>query len=295
MPFPARVFKYILKMSLHNNSTKVVHVEDQQATIFSCSNAEFNILCVHGAGFTGSCWKTFIDALQKLILVNVFVVELRGHNQSGGNCSQLSLDQILKDLGVFKRFLDPNIPSFLIGHSLGGSLIARLAHEWPSCVGICLLDITEESALFSVNNMREYLRNRPQLFKSAEEAARWFFKTTRPTVAQLECIKDQLQKDLYGNYEWSISLIDSKPFWHGWFKGMDEAFLSAPVDIRLLVLAGTNEQLDGPLMKGQMQGKFQLHILPGTSHAIMLDAPVTLAQLIASNLRRISILRNKAC
>ena len=52
----------------------------------------------------------------------------------------------------------------------------------------------------------------------------------------------------------------------GWFKGLSSAFLSIRT-ARLLVLAGT-ERLDKELMIGQMQGKFQLSVVPETGHMI---------------------------
>jgi protein phosphatase methylesterase 1 len=50
----------------------------------------------------------------------------------------------------------------------------------------------------------------------------------------------------------------------GWFTGLSESFLSVRA-ARLLVLAGT-DRLDKPLMIGQMQGKFQMVVVPG--HAV---------------------------
>lgn len=52
----------------------------------------------------------------------------------------------------------------------------------------------------------------------------------------------------------------------GWFTGLSSKFLAART-ARLLVLAGT-ERLDRELMIGQMQGKFQLVVLPGVGHMV---------------------------
>ena len=59
---------------------------------------------------------------------------------------------------------------------------------------------------------------------------------------------------------WRTPLERTQPFWEGWYKGLSEAFLkvSAP---KVLMLAGT-DRLDKPLMVGQMQGRFQLSLLP---------------------------------
>lgn len=64
---------------------------------------------------------------------------------------------------------------------------------------------------------------------------------------------------------WRTPLERTQPFWEGWYKGLSEAFLnvSAP---KVLMLAGT-DRLDKPLMVGQMQGRFQLSLLPQVAHA----------------------------
>ena len=52
----------------------------------------------------------------------------------------------------------------------------------------------------------------------------------------------------------------------GWFTGLSGKFLAART-ARLLVLAGT-ERLDKELMIGQMQGKFQLVVIPNVGHMV---------------------------
>lgn len=51
-----------------------------------------------------------------------------------------------------------------------------------------------------------------------------------------------------------------------WFTGLSSTFLGVRT-ARLLVLAGT-ERLDRELMIGQMQGKFQLVVVPNVGHMI---------------------------
>jgi pimeloyl-ACP methyl ester carboxylesterase len=245
---------------------------------------QYSLVFVHGAGFTGSCWRPLSSLLNGHECI---VVELRGHGKSGGDCSELTLETLLSDLHHF--FDLPSKQTVLVGHSLGGSLAARVAHEWPHCVGVVMLDITEESAIRSVSIMESFLLNRPQVFPSLETAAGWMFKTKHATAAMTECAADQLiEKD--GTHRWRMSLIDSKDHWFHWFQGMDAAFLQAPVDIKILLLAGDNEQLDGPLTRGQMQGKFQLGIIPRSTHALMLEAPQDIASIINESLRRHQLL-----
>jgi len=52
-----------------------------------------------------------------------------------------------------------------------------------------------------------------------------------------------------------------------------------------LVLAGT-DRLDRELMIGQMQGKFQMVVVPNTGHMLHEDDPMTLAQTLVEFWRR---------
>lgn len=67
----------------------------------------------------------------------------------------------------------------------------------------------------------------------------------------------------------------------GWFQGLSKAFLAAR-SARLLVLAGT-DRLDKELMIGQMQGKFQMEVVPGVGHMlheVHRDVKISILKLI---------------
>lgn len=53
----------------------------------------------------------------------------------------------------------------------------------------------------------------------------------------------------------------------------------------MLLLAGI-DRLDGPMTIGQMQGKFQMQILPRVGHTIHEDDPDSVAQVVAAYLVR---------
>ena len=84
-------------------------------------------------------------------------------------------------------------------------------------------------------------------------------------------------------FVWRTPLRSTAPYWlstflkllciflfifdsAGWFKGLSGTFLAART-ARILVLAGT-ERLDKELMIGQMQGKFQIVVVPGVGHMV---------------------------
>lgn len=72
--------------------------------------------------------------------------------------------------------------------------------------------------------------------------------------------------------------MQSEPYWEEWYRGLSQMFLSLSCP-KLLCLAGT-DRLDRTLTVGQMQGKFQLALMPTAGHAIHEDDPSHVADLI---------------
>ncbi|XP_054717234.1 protein phosphatase methylesterase 1-like [Uloborus diversus] len=85
-------------------------------------------------------------------------------------------------------------------------------------------------------------------------------------------------------YVWRIELSKTEKFWSGWFEGLSNMFLSTSIP-KLLLLAGV-DRLDKDLTIGQMQGKFQMQVLPQCGHAVHEDDPDKVAEAIATFLVR---------
>lgn len=86
-------------------------------------------------------------------------------------------------------------------------------------------------------------------------------------------------------FVWRTDLAASEQYWSEWFDRLSEIFLSSKGGAKLLLLAGV-DRLDGPMTVGQMQGKFQMQILPKVGHTIQEDDPETVAQVVAAYLVR---------
>ncbi|XP_067663143.1 protein phosphatase methylesterase 1-like isoform X2 [Haliotis asinina] len=82
------------------------------------------------------------------------------------------------------------------------------------------------------------------------------------------------------SYTWRIDLSKTEQFWKGWFEGLSQKFLSCPVP-KMLLLAGV-DRLDKDLTIGQMQGKFQMQVLPQSGHAVHEDCPDRVAEVLAT-------------
>uniref|UniRef100_G3MLU5 Protein phosphatase methylesterase 1 n=1 Tax=Amblyomma maculatum TaxID=34609 RepID=G3MLU5_AMBMU len=85
-------------------------------------------------------------------------------------------------------------------------------------------------------------------------------------------------------FVWRIDLSGTEDYWKGWFAGLSSLFLSVPAP-KLLLLAGV-DRLDKDLTIGQMQGKFQMQVLPQCGHAVHEDVPGKVADAVATFLVR---------
>ena len=85
-------------------------------------------------------------------------------------------------------------------------------------------------------------------------------------------------------YTWRVDLCKSEPHWKSWFEGLSSKFLSVTAS-KLLVLAGV-DRLDKDLTVGQMQGKFQMQILPQAGHAVHEDVPDKVSNILSTFLVR---------
>lgn len=86
-------------------------------------------------------------------------------------------------------------------------------------------------------------------------------------------------------YGWRTNLAMTQPHWNGWFDGLSNELLNAPVQGKFLLLAGV-DRLDKALTIGQMQGKFMMKVLPKCGHAVHEDLPDQVANCIGDFLVR---------
>ncbi len=93
-------------------------------------------------------------------------------------------------------------------------------------------------------------------------------------------------KKTVDKYVWRIDLTKTEKYWKDWFKGLSGMFLNVNVP-KLLLLAGV-DRLDRELMVGQMQGKFQMQVLPQCGHAVHEDSPNEVANALSN-----FVIRNK--
>ncbi|VDC04905.1 unnamed protein product [Peniophora sp. CBMAI 1063] len=197
-----------------------------------------------------------------------------------------SLDVLVQDIVHLlpTAFPDPKTAPtfFLVGHTLG----YRIG-------GVAVLDVVEGSALEALPLMPTIIALRPVGFDSPEEAIEWHVSASqirnatsaRVSVPSLIVPAPSDPGTLRARaFVWRTPLGTTGPYWESWFRGLSASFLSART-ARLLIPAGT-DRLDKELMIGQMQGKVQMEVVPGTGHMLHEDDPVRLAEILVEFWRR---------
>ncbi len=85
-------------------------------------------------------------------------------------------------------------------------------------------------------------------------------------------------------YTWKNDLMKSEKFWMGWFKGLNQAFLTSKFS-KILLLA-SNERLDKELQIAHMQGRFKMtNFIGEIGHCMMEDDPHQTAEACHSLLQ----------
>lgn len=263
-------------------------------------------ICHHGAGASGLSFAIFAQEIRKqLPSAGILSLEARGHGSvitqglSTEEIIDFSLPALVQDslnmiqLTCASQSWPSLPPCILVGHSLGAAITTTLAADhWktfgPSLIGYTVIDVVEGSALEALSHMRTYLASRPSTFSSVEEAINWHIRTR--TIRSLASAEASLPSLLVpspsggGKWIWKTDLQKTQPWWEGWFQGLSKKFLTGK-GAKQLILAGT-DRLDKELMIGQMQGKFQLVVIPEAGHFVQEDVPEKTASLLVEFFRR---------
>ncbi|KAK3178701.1 hypothetical protein OEA41_000838 [Lepraria neglecta] len=266
----------------------------------------------HGAGSSGLSFALFASEIRKALPdAGVLSLDARGHGETvveklepspsdaAPDLSHEILSQDLLDVIQLteKEMKWSELPGLLlIGHSLGGAVVTDLAKSGKlgnAVLGYAVLDVVEGSAIDALQSMQSYLLTRPKNFPSLSSAIEWHTRsrTIRNTTSARISVPSLLRLDPSQpsanetkTWTWRTDLAATQPYWQGWFAGLSKKFLDAKGG-KLLLLAGT-DRLDKELMIGQMQGKYQLQVLPEAGHFIHEDQAEKTAMVVADFYRR---------
>ncbi|KAL4891232.1 Alpha/Beta hydrolase protein [Aspergillus ambiguus] len=287
------------------NDTHVTH----HAYLTPPTNSGPLFVMHHGAGSSGLSFATCAEEIRRLLPnAGVLSLDARDHGQTtvtaadgqGPVALDLSLETLNRDL-VFvirethTRMAWDSLPDIvLVGHSLGGAVITDVAKKGElgsKLLAYAVLDVVEGSAMDALQSMEQYLSTRPSRFPSLTSGIEWHTRSrtlrnrtsARVSVPSL-LYEEESATDPSKPWVWRTNLAETKPFWENWFIGLSKKFLEARGG-KLLLLAGT-DRLDKELMIGQMQGKYQLQVLPEAGHFIQEDQPAKTAQILVDFYKR---------
>ncbi|KAI0688220.1 Alpha/Beta hydrolase protein [Cytidiella melzeri] len=256
------------------------------------------IVCHHGAGCSGLTFATFAKEVARIGKgeCGLLAYDCRAHGKTTSLKSQtepedLSINILIHDLAHLIATVFPKVEKaptlLLVGHSLGGAVIVGacpvLQANKYKLTGVVVIDVVEEFTLEALPMMHSLLDSRPEGFASQEDAVEWHFKTqairnSESARVSVPSIVKKNEGESGPAYIWRTPLRLTAPYWDGWFTGLSSKFLAARA-ARLLVLAGT-ERLDKELMIGQMQGRYQLSVIPNVGHMVQEDDPAYLAEVV---------------
>lgn len=242
-------------------------------------SARFVWVFLHGAGQCALVWALVASELKSQGHA-VLAYDARGHGDTQCHDEKnLSRErQSLDCLLVVQTLVPAGKKICLVGHSMGGSIAVAAATAAPTVVaGLVVLDVVEGTAMASLSAIRKFVNSRPASFSSVAQAVRWAVDsgTIRSVDGARVSLPGQLRETSEGSWVWRTDLGASSDFWQGWYENMSAKFLAVLIP-KLLMLAGM-DRLDTPLVIGQMQGRFQLEILPACSHQLHEEAPKEVA------------------
>ncbi|EGC46170.1 phosphatase methylesterase [Histoplasma capsulatum var. duboisii H88] len=245
----------------------------------------------HGAGSSGLSFAACAVEIKKLLpAAGILSLDARHHGSTSVRMSQdaennsqvemdLTLDTLSRDLLFvieqtrIKMNWESHPDVVLVGHSLGGAVVTDAASKGElgsKLLAYAVLDVVEGFiSLIKTNNASTRSR------------------TIRNTLSARASVPSLLREDPSDSsrpWKWRTDLAATKPFWENWFIGLSKKFLQAGGG-KLLLLAGT-DRLDTELIIGQMQGKYQLQVLPEAGHFIHEDQPAKTAQILVDFYKR---------
>lgn len=263
------------------------------------------IFCHHGAGSSAMtfCHLTHYlmeDHSNKEPSIGVFAYDCRGHGSSSAT-GNFSIGQLTADCAeVVRIFVEKHGREnslYLMGHSLGGSVLTNYLTEHPengyNIKGLVMLDIVEETAISAFSAMPLFIERRPKQFASYADAISWHVQKNKflYNVASARISIPHLFTKVNGVLRWVTDLAATTDFWSGWFTNLSSNFVECgkPQHVaKLLMLAG-HETLDTSLIIGQMQGKYQLIVFNNserTGHFVQEDIPMQIGISLIDFIRR---------
>ncbi|KAG8038856.1 hypothetical protein G9C98_003163 [Cotesia typhae] len=293
------------------DESKDVVIGENTFHIYTKGNEGPTLVLLHGGGYSALTWAEFTKSITSMIICRVLAMDLRGHGDTHTTDDEnLSANTLAMDVAAVIKQVTENNPVILVGHSMGGAVAVRAAEHIENLAGLTVIDVVEGTAMDALTSMQRQIKNNEtnklathDIKDALESSVAHSTENLSVTIERDDIIpEDEVVGDDHDEdddekkhklpvatkdfttqnkkYSWRINLSKTENHWSGWFKGLSTAFLNAPAP-KLLLLAGI-DRLDRELTVGQMQGKFQMQVLPACGHAVHEDVPDKVAEAIAT-------------
>ena len=241
------------------------------------------LVLLHGAGCAACSWALCARALKNRY--RIIAMDLRGHGATvcAEEDDDLSLPTLHADLLLVLQHVIPRDrndapPLVLVGHSMGAALAVHATAQAQEMVqgalqgalqnvrAVVLVEASEGAAKDAFANTEAFLAHRPTRFKDSMSAVEWALASG--LLCNRESARVSIPPTLApachgedGGFLWRTRMETTREHWAGWFEGMSRSFLALKGCGKLVIVAHT-DSLDKDLMVGQMQGLFQVQVVP---------------------------------
>lgn len=255
-------------------------------------------VCILIHGITGS-HEGFEYIIAHLKDFYVIVPDLPGFGESKLTLKKFSADELAKQTNEFVKALDLKDQPYLVGHSMGGLIVASMISQNPEL-------FHKKTVLISpVATRVQYLDSR----KIGELVGRWQYYLGKripkagprlvksrlisriATFALLTASDKDLRRRIYGHHFKNLDYISSIDYYHQLHKDINKRGVVNYVDSLgnndICLIAGDKDNVT-PISTERKLAKalgIELHVIKGVGHLLHYERPDEVGELINRHLR----------
>lgn len=263
--------------------------------------SELILFCVHGAGLSGASFSLLASEVRDFANLITYDILSHGNSKNYPENPNFSIaNLVLEAEDVLKHVLEryENSTVVLIGHSLGGAVVAKLARKIEFGVnsvfegriqGVIMIDVVEGTSKKALPFMKNLLLGRPKYFASIEKAVQYMIISG--SIVNLESARistPPLFEKIGNKFYWKCNLMLTEKYWEKWFDNLNRNFLESQFP-KILILAAP-DRMDKELTICHMQGKFKMVcVKKKVGHHVHEDSPREIRDVIYGFLKKFKV------